>query len=449
MRQAKVTQHGVAAVILLLLVFLIGTTILISDLNGQTVKLAREQKTAESLAQAKAALIAYSVKDLSSGTCTTNCPRPGDLPCPDINNDGTAESGCGNAAGTTQQQNRMGRLPWKTLGLDDLRDGNGDRLWYAVSNSYKYNTRTRPLNSDTNGTITLRDVTGIVVNDGSASTGLVAIVFSPGPVIRREDNIQQSRNVAQENVASNYLDTALGEDNASFVDGTLDGFIFGPIVSADRTIVVNDRMLTISRDEILPLVEQRVIAEAANALLDYYCGTGNANYAAKTCYSAGGNRFYPWPADFSDNTCLGTNTLGACNSNAIFKTHGRVPANLTTDWNSTSILRRFSSGNWFQQNGWREVLHYAVASACAAGTANCGGVGLLTLQNTLTPPSTNKQAIVIAAGHLLTGQNRASTASKQLEVNYLESENLVPLDDIYLRPMQPDAIFNDRAVSIP
>ena len=268
MRQTNAAQRGLALLILLLVVFLTGTTILITSLDGQSVKIAREQKTADSLAQAKAALIAYSVKDLSPGTCTTNCPRPGDLPCPDINNDGTTESSCGNAAGTTQQQNRIGRLPWKTLGLDDLRDGDGERLWYAVSNSYKYNTRTKPLNSNTNGTITLRNTNGAVVNDGSASSGLVAIVFAPGPVIRRDDNIQQNRNVAQENVPSNYLDIALGEDNASFVDGSLDGFISGPIKSADGTVLVNDRVLAISRDEILAQVEQRVIAEAANALLD-------------------------------------------------------------------------------------------------------------------------------------------------------------------------------------
>ena len=28
------------------------------------------------------------------------------------------------------------------MGLDDLRDGDGERLWYAVSNNFKYNFRT-------------------------------------------------------------------------------------------------------------------------------------------------------------------------------------------------------------------------------------------------------------------------------------------------------------------
>ena len=32
-----------------------------------------------------------------------------------------------------------GRLPWKTLAIPDLRDGAGERLWYAVSVRFKRN----------------------------------------------------------------------------------------------------------------------------------------------------------------------------------------------------------------------------------------------------------------------------------------------------------------------
>ena len=34
---------------------------------------------------------------------------------------------------TSARPSASGRLPWKTLGLPDLRDGHGERLWYAVS----------------------------------------------------------------------------------------------------------------------------------------------------------------------------------------------------------------------------------------------------------------------------------------------------------------------------
>ena len=48
-----------------------------------------------------------------------------------------AEATCGSLAGNVGQDQRLGRLPWKTLGLPDLRDGYAERLWYAVSTRYK------------------------------------------------------------------------------------------------------------------------------------------------------------------------------------------------------------------------------------------------------------------------------------------------------------------------
>ena len=55
----------------------------------------------------------------------------------------------------------IGRLPWRTLGLPDLRDSSGERLWYAVSRQFARNPTCMPncpLTSDTLGQLT---VTGI------------------------------------------------------------------------------------------------------------------------------------------------------------------------------------------------------------------------------------------------------------------------------------------------
>ena len=187
--------------------------------NTTTVAIYNEKKTTDALKKAKDALIYYSLNNtyLNSATCvsSTNCARPGDLPCPDTNNDGTAESTCGNAAGNNQTL-RLNRLPWKTLGLDDITDGFGEHLWYAVSNNYKNNTRTRPLNSDTLGTITVKDGAGKVIYDATTGGGVVAIIFSPGNPIIRQDGYVQNRNAAGLNNANNYLDIAFGEDNSNF-----------------------------------------------------------------------------------------------------------------------------------------------------------------------------------------------------------------------------------------
>ncbi len=66
--------------------------------------------------------------------------------------------------GETGQWQRLGRLPWKTLGLPDLRDAFGERLWYAVSSKHKglLNCTVSPACLDMGpeaalGTITVRD----------------------------------------------------------------------------------------------------------------------------------------------------------------------------------------------------------------------------------------------------------------------------------------------------
>ena len=152
-------QSGVIAILILFIVAVVAISFLVSSLKSSS-QTERDKVTAAALAQAKAALIGYAASvNLFGCTSPSDCPRPGEIPCPDTNDDGQAEPSCGNADGTTGQITRLGRLPWKTLGLPDLRDGYGERLWYAVSNNFKKHSRAFPLNSDTLGTISVRDQT--------------------------------------------------------------------------------------------------------------------------------------------------------------------------------------------------------------------------------------------------------------------------------------------------
>ena len=77
----------------------IGATLFFSTWNRSTGRLAQERQTQNSLNQAKQALIAYAVSIYPSGNT-----RPGDLPCPDKNNDGKKESSCGNMSETPGKQ---------------------------------------------------------------------------------------------------------------------------------------------------------------------------------------------------------------------------------------------------------------------------------------------------------------------------------------------------------
>lgn len=420
------------------------TATIYSKYNTYTIAIDRDKKTTEALKKAKEALIYYSLNNsyLNSSTCVsnTNCPRPGDLPCPDTTNDGTSETSCGNTGGNNQVL-RLNRLPWKTIGLDDLTDGYGERLWYAVSNNYKYNTRTRPLNSNTVGTITVRDSTGKVIYDATTGGGVVAVIFSPGNAITRQDGYVQNRDAAGINTAKNYLDIAAGEDNSNFVDGTsssLNGFIMGPVKDATGNMILNDRLIVITRDEMAAAMESYVLSQVREALLTYY----NANF------------YYPYTSSFSDTTCLPANgniTVGCNSVSASY--NGRIPAyNLnqiipTSTWSATSILRGTRAGNWFQQNSWRELIYYAIAPDCEISTINCSGTSQrLTLNNALLAPVNTKNVVVISAGKAIAAQSRVS---KTLEINYFEGENASSLDYIYSRSLTINNSFNDRAMSIP
>lgn len=248
----------------------------------------REAASDRALAHAREALIAFAAErpiDAAVG--------PGFLPCPDIDGDGWAEPICGSLAGDRGQAERLGRLPWKTLGVPDLRDGYGERLWYAVSTRYKglLNCAASAACVDLTpatalGTITVRDPSGSVVHDGTLAErergGAAALVIAPGPaLVRLGSNVhpprEQRRGCAARCDPADYLDAApaerAGEDNAAFHDRSDtarvrngDGFIHGPVAESGGRIVVNDRIAVVTPRDLLPRMMRRVALEAAHCL---------------------------------------------------------------------------------------------------------------------------------------------------------------------------------------
>ena len=420
-------ERGAALLIILTIIGIGAAFLLVSALNKANQRIERDKITAAALAQAKEALIGFAASvDIS----TTG--RPGDLPCPDIDNDGIAETGCGNASGSTGQNLRLGRLPWKSLGLPDLRDGHGERLWYAVSNNFKKNTRTSTLNSDTPGTITVRDSTGTIVNDGTGSTAAIAVIISPGSALTRQDGVSQVRDAANANNPVNYLDIGNGEDNAAFVDSGTDGFINGDARDANNNIIVNDRFLAITYDNLMPILEKRVAREVFNCLKDYAVdplNQGHLPWAADMTASAGGN--------YSDTTNTRFGRLPSTFSNTVTDS-GSSP--MKNGWTTSCNL---NLGTWW--NNWREVVFYAVADAYKPRPIpplpSCGTC------LTVNPPSTtaDKQFAVFMASRRLSGipggQPRTST-DKGTITNYLEDQNATPLDDVFTKNT-PSTTFND------
>jgi type II secretory pathway pseudopilin PulG len=318
-----------ALLMLAALVLLLGVAaVLLCGLAGGDAAAKRARATEHALAQAREALIAYAADRPISPAV-----GPGYLPCPDLDNDGWAESTCGSQDGASGQAQRLGRLPWKTLGLDDLRDGDGERLWYAVSSKYKglLNCGVSRACVDMTpavalGTITVRDASGLVLHDGTLADpeqadagGAVAVVIAPGAPLARTlgadgaDARDQVRDCAPGDCDAdghcvtdpamlaatcnplNYLDRASGahfdEDNADFVDrndapgraANRNGFIAGPVALPDGRIAVNDRILALGFRDVMPSIMKRVAVELAHCLRYYASRPEN------------GGR-YPWPA---------------------------------------------------------------------------------------------------------------------------------------------------------
>ena len=101
--------------------------------NSTQLALDNDQKTTDALARAKEALIGYAIR---RGDPLAAGPRPGEFPCPDTKlptdiNYGTENGTCGGAGVA------LGRLPWRTLGIPEPKDANGETLWYAVGNTFR------------------------------------------------------------------------------------------------------------------------------------------------------------------------------------------------------------------------------------------------------------------------------------------------------------------------
>ena len=216
-------SRGAALLLFLLVVVIAFSTFLLSSYSTVSLDTRRQQKTLDALAQAKEALIGRAASDIN---------RPGSLPCPDVDGNGSAEIFNGNEC-----QAYIGRLPWKTLGLPELRDGDGERLWYALSPKIRDNYTAQPINSEESLELNLDD-----------EQNIAAIIFSPGPQL-------SGQNTRPSNNAADYLDGI-----------NRDGNITNQYVSKPRSETFNDQVLAITRSDVFRVVNKRILGEVRNLL---------------------------------------------------------------------------------------------------------------------------------------------------------------------------------------
>lgn len=253
-------QNGLALILFVFLISLAITGITIKFLSAGNIQTQLDVRSVNSLVTAKEAVVG-NVLTGQSGTSIGQFPCAEDTSLIGFSTEGQAKGNCSNTVSST------GRFAWRTIGTGDLRDGNNDKLWYALSEGF----RAIPVNSDTVGKLSI---------DGLQNQA-IAILFSPGVALSSQARTTPSAINAP--IISDYLETENNDGDNDFITGISESSF-------------NDKLLAIKADDIYPLMEKRVLGEIKNYLLAYL-GIWGA---------------YPFPAPFSNPTTatyIGSNTL--------------------------------------------------------------------------------------------------------------------------------------------
>ncbi len=400
-------QSGLVMIVLLTIIMVGGLAWLLQGLNRNQYDLARQTQTIEALADAKEALIAFAVTypDHDEGD---KAGFYGFLPCPDTN-DGMNDEGDQDVSCGSQDENSLGRLPWKTLGIAPLRDGDGECLWYAVSGSYKNWIRTDLLNEDRAGRFIVREANNTATADriiGRSGTDKyperpVALIIAPGKVLTAQDRTPDgSASICGGNYsAANYLDIdnassgGSGINNAELGTGTDVGEIENAIMSSfPRNDSVNDVIAYVTQADIFDAVRRRAEFQQNLQCLTQIAAQCLAKYGRD-------NGRLPW----AGTVALPDYTANASYVDDASITHlGRLPNTLTNSNTQLSI----SSPAFLLSNGSDFLcdvssLDSTTLSQCTApSTLTPSELAMCDGQSTTTACQNKKNEAVTAARRL-------------------------------------------------
>ena len=256
-------QRGLVTLLFLLILLSAGSYFLLRALNQASLGQATaEHTTQRALSSAREALLGYAVRYPDNPETTDFDAGPGYLPCPDTQadkNPGQADASCAKPSNTT-----VGLFPWHTLDVPEARDSSGARLWYVVSESHRNHPKKQPLNSEHRGTLGLDQC-------GAGGDDIVALIIAPGSALKGQTRAESPYPTTR------FIDDYLEGQNAS---------LNNDCYSTQHDDTHNDQILAITRQELMAMVEARVLEDIANALSRY-----------KDAHDS-----YPWLSAFSNPT---------------------------------------------------------------------------------------------------------------------------------------------------
>ena len=324
-------HHGVAkntgAILIVLLVGLlaVSSSLLLGMAQANRQKQSHQQVTAETLAFAKEALIAYAVNyadnyghNIRGGT--------GRLPCPALAKQSSPGLSCG--LGKTAFLPALWTRGRKRMDIDHVERFLDQDLWYSVSPTYRYNPSYNVLNSDAQSDL---------ISIGSVDN-IVAVIIAPGPVLPG-----QNRTDGQPGI-TDYLEGENADQDLEFAIAGFETNVRSEVVTAASG---NDQLIWITYSELMPLIEKRVLGYVKQWLGEYYLMHG----------------YYPYAAPFE-------NEDGSCQSGLLA---GRLPMAQGTcaqqplgELVSASVAKsRTLDEIWFTRSRWPDHIYYRVAKACS------------------------------------------------------------------------------------
>jgi hypothetical protein len=256
-------ERGIAMIAILTLIALVGIYLLVTQLRNATGFTAeRRNHNAQVLSQAKQALIGW----VAQRAALAGEGNPGRLPCPEhpaYPGDPTKEGIAAPAVGISSPNCTMvGRLPWRTLGIDKLVDSSNEPLWYVVSPgtwSLQSSSTQLKINSNTLGALTV---------DGTPNAA-VALIIAPGAAM----NVQAATGCTAR--AQTRSAPAPGMNPLDYIE------CFNVAASSFATMgpsdSFNDQVLRITTADIMPEIEaaiaERIRREIAPVIKGVYASS--------------------------------------------------------------------------------------------------------------------------------------------------------------------------------
>jgi hypothetical protein len=321
-------QRGAALIFMAFILGLGVAAYTIKAFNTASMQAQQDQKTLQTLGEAKKALIAWAVSHPNT---------PGLMPYPDRNADAGGYDGLSDCpGGATLPSHLIGRLPWKGgdynncsnllggLG-EEFNDASNEPLWYAVSENlvHIYSPSGDPTinpniidNPPYGAWLEVYDKNGQLISDKVA-----AIIIAPGAPLDDQD---RSSGIAG---APDYLDSfnlqaGGGTKSNRTYAGPDEDFYIGEDsrgVRSDNTTYqqpyyFNDKLVYITIDELMAALEKRVGEQARSSLKTYQDANGYYPFAAQlgTVVNYGGevNLLSGFlPVDYQDCTYTRTSAV--------------------------------------------------------------------------------------------------------------------------------------------